>query len=189
MILRAEGPAATLLTARTEAPRGVRGAFGKVEVLQLTSAELHEGFGIALAELDVATPFELAAALGSWRGRQTSANIRKDRLVRLIERRDLLPCFVGYQDVPGVGILPFMSDGPSGRWSLFFEQDGRMTLVETGSDGALTTTADAELFGDVPALSRPVNAWKSLLFGGFSSARKMVAANDDRRLIPVGRRS
>ena len=45
MIIRAiDRPAATLLTARADAPHGVRGPFGKVDVLQLTSTELRESF-------------------------------------------------------------------------------------------------------------------------------------------------
>ena len=186
MIIRAiDRPAATLLTARADAPHGVRGPFGKVEVLQLTSAELRESFGISLAELDVETPFELAAALTQWRGQPTAAHIRKDRLVRLIGRRpSLLPCFVGYQEVPGVGVLPFMSDGPTGKWSLFFEEDGRMTLVEAGENG-LVAIADTDLIGPASTVSRPVRAAKSFLFGGFRSDRG-DAGEGERRVIRIG---
>jgi hypothetical protein len=186
MIIRAiDRPAATLVTARKDAPHGVRGVFGQVEVLQLTSCELRESFGISLAEYDVETPFELAAALTSWRGEPTAAFVRKDRLVRLIGRRpDLLPCFVGYQEVPGVGYLPFMTDGPTGKWSLFFEEDGRMTLVEA-QEGGLAATADADLIGPAAVVAKPVRAAKSFLFGGFRSGRGDAPA-DERRVIRLG---
>lgn len=132
------------------APEGMRGGFGRVDVLQFTSAELAEAFGIRLAPLDVMTPFELAAALEGPGGASSAIRIRKDLLVRLIEqRRHLLPCFVGHQWVDGAGFLPFMTDGPSGKWSLFFEKDGRMALVERVGDRLVVTE---------PETVRPVTA-------------------------------
>ncbi|MDP9413058.1 MAG: hypothetical protein M3Q08_02985 [Pseudomonadota bacterium] len=192
MIIRAiDKPAATLLTMDVAPPAGVRGTFGKIDVLQLTSTELREGFGISLAELDVVTPFELAAALTSWAGRPTAAQIRKNRLVRLIDgRKFLLPCFVGYQEVPGAGMLPFMSDGPPGKWSLFFEEDGRMTLVEAHDDH-LAVTPDNDLVGPMTAVAAgPVATAKSYLFGGFGAGRKSKAqaADGDRRVIKINAR-
>ncbi len=192
MIIRAiSRPAATLLTMAVEPPAGVRGTFGKIDVLQLTSRELREGFAISLAELDVVTPFELAAALSSWAARPTAAQIQKNRLVRLIDcRKYLLPCFVGYQEVPGIGMLPFMSDGPPGKWSLFFEADGRMTLVEAQDQG-LAVTPDSELIGAVAAVAAgPVATAKSYLFGGFGAGRKnkVEAGDGDRRVIRINAR-
>jgi hypothetical protein len=186
MIIRSiDRPSATLLTRRIDAPAGVRGVFGLVEVLQLTSFELRETFGISLAELDVETPFELAAALTHWRGEPTAAHVRKDRLVRLIGRRpDLLPCFVGYQEVSGLGVLPFMSDGPTGKWSLFMEEDGRMTLVEARENG-LVATPDTDLIGPSADVLKPVRAAKSFLFGGFRADRGH-ARDDERRVIRIG---
>lgn len=192
MIIRAiNRPAATLLTMAVEPPAGVCGTFGKIDVLQLTSTELREGFGISLADVDVVTPFELAAALTSWAGRPTAAQIRKNRLVRLIDRREyLLPCFLGYQEVPGTGMLPFMSDGPPGKWSLFFEADGRMTLVEA-QDNRLAVTPDADLIGPMAAVAAgPMATAKSFLFGGFAGGRKnkAEARDGDRRVIKINAR-
>ncbi len=192
MIIRAiDRPAATLLTMGVAPPAGVRGTFGKVDVLQLTSTELREAFGIYLAELDVVTPFELAVALMSWAGRPTAAQIRKNRLVRLIDRRKfLLPCFVGYQEVPGIGMLPFMSDGPTGMWSLFFEEDGRMTLVEA-HENRLAVTPDTDLVGPVAVVAAgPVATAKSFLFGGLRGGRKNKAepGDGDRRVIKINAR-
>ena len=184
MIVRAiDRPSATLLIGRTYAPPGVRGAFGRIDVLQLTSAELRESFGIRLAELDVETPFELVAALTRFRGERTAAEIRNNRLVRLIDRRpDLLPSFVGYQDVPGLGFLPFMSDGPPGKWSLFFEDDGRMTLVER-PEGELVVTTEPELVTPARPAAEPVSA--SFLLSAVRR-RMAPAANEERRVIRIG---
>lgn len=186
MIIRAiDRPATILLTARTAAPRDVLGVFGRVEVLQLTSSELHESFGITLADFDVVSPFELAAALTSRRGEATAANLRKDRLVRLIDRRAfMLPCFVGYQQVPRLGLLPFMTDGPQGQWSLFFEVDGRMTLVE-GAGHTLKVTPDAELVGPMAA---PVRVARSFLFRGRNAARPPAERHEEGRVIHIGAR-
>ena len=183
MIVRAIGrPSATLLIGRTPAPPGVRGAFGRIDVLQLTSSELWESFGIRLAELDVETPFELVAALTRFRGEPTAAEIRNNRLVRLIDRRpDLLPSFVGYQDVPGLGLLPFMSDGPPGTWSLFFEEDGRMTLVERPEAERVVTTEPDLAAPARPAL-HPLSA--SFLLGGIRR-RKAPAPQEERRVIRI----
>lgn len=188
MIVRAiDRPSSTLLTSRTYPPPGVRGAFGRIDVLQLTSAELRETFGIRLAELDVETPFELVAALTRFRGERTAAEIRKNRLVRLIDRRgDLLPSFVGYQDVPGVGLLPFMSDGPPGKWSLFFEQDGRMTLVERPEQQLIITT-EPELVEPSKAAAEPETAARSFLLGGIRRRKPAPpAADEERRVIRIG---
>ena len=186
MIIRAvDRPATSLLTSPTAAPSGVRGVFGRVEVLQLTSSEIRESFGISLAELDVVSPFELAAALTRWRGQPTAAHLRKDRLMRLIDRREfLMPCFVGYQEVPGVGLLPFMTDGPPGKWSLFFEEDGRMSLVEAEED-RLRVTAETELLG--PITAKPERPARSFLFRGRGPAKARIVESDaDRRVIRIG---
>ena len=186
MIIRAvDRPATSLLTSPTVAPKGVRGVFGQVEVLQLTSLELRESFGISLAEFDVVSPFELAAALTKWRGEPTAAHVRKDRLIRLIDRREhLMPCFVGYQRVPGLGLLPFMTDGAPGKWSLFFEEDGRMSLVEAEGD-RLLITGETDLLGPVTVKAeRPV---RSFLFRGRGPAKPPVVETDpDRRVIRIG---
>ena len=177
MIIRAIGRAsARLLTQRTGAPAGVLGTFGSIDVLQLTSPELRETFGIMLGELDAITPFELAAALDRFDKRRTAARIRKDRLVRLIEERKfLLPCFVGYQEVPGQGLLPFMTDGAPGKWSLFFEPDGRITLVEADG-GRLQVTSDSSQDRE-PAATVLAKA-KSFLSTGLGTARKMLVGGD-----------
>ena len=178
MIVRtAERASVHLLTHPTRPPARVRGTFGVIEVLQLTSAELRETLGISLSETDVASPFELAAALTRRNGRRTEAHIRNDRLVRLIERRkNLLPCFVGYQEVAGVGTLPFMTDAVPGAWSLFFEEDGRMTLVERRGSLLAVTDDDALL---EPARAAPVaERARALLFAGWGArARGHSRAN------------
>jgi len=122
-----------------QAPAGLERAFGKLDVLRYGSAELRERFGITLAETDFHTAFELVETLRSDRGRATAVTLRKRDLARLIDKRPgLIPCFVGYQEAPQ-GLLPFMTDGHRSRWSLFFEPDGEMTLVETRGDQLLVT--------------------------------------------------
>ncbi len=122
---------------------GLAGTFGCIAVLRFTSTELREAFGITLAETDVETAFEAAAALA--RGAAPGSRLRNDRLARLLaERPNLLPCFVGHQQAPDGHVRPFLTDGPSGTWSLFFEDDGRLSLVEAGTAG-LTLTGEERL--------------------------------------------
>ena len=150
------------------------GTVGEVEVLQLTSAELRDTFGITLSDTDCETPFELAAALGRHCGKATAARIRNDRLVRLLDRRkDLLPCFVGYQQVAGLGLLPFMTDGVPGCWSLFFEQDGRMTLAERRGNG-IEIIGESDLLDPVAEPPRAMEKARSLLFGGAGATLRMI---------------
>lgn len=145
MIVRMlDATSAPPLAQSAPAPDGLGGRFASLDVLEFTSAELDEAFGIRLAQFDARTAFELAALL---EGGETGLRcaIRKDLLVRLIEaRRDLLPCFVGFQHVGGGRSVAFMTDGPCGKWSLFFDEDGRMTLVERRGD-RFDVVGDGEL--------------------------------------------
>jgi hypothetical protein len=176
MIVRAINRAVTpLLTSPVDAPAGVRGLFGRIQVLELTSTELRESFGILLAPLDVETAEELFAALKRHRDRPTAARIDEDRLIRLIDGGQVsLPCFVGYVDVPGVGLLPFLSDGAPGKWSLFLEEDGGMTLVEC-RHAQLCVTADRQLAQPALATVTPISKAREALVGSLSSARKILA--------------
>ena len=180
MIIRLlEGRSCPFLLARCDAPAGVPGSFGRVEVLKFTSADLREKLGIRVADIDAQSAFELATLLTA----QTEAKIRKDRLARLVGRRpEMLPCFVGYQEGAGAGTLPFMTDAVPGRWSLFFEPDGRMTLVEW-TDRGFVVTNDAEL---VPLGLAPAIPWsKSLLSGSLGAARRMIGrSRSPTRAVP-----
>jgi hypothetical protein len=174
MIIRAFS-SATLLGVPTPAPAGVLGTFGTIDVLKLTSAELLETYGIGLSATDLDTPFELAAGLAARDGRRTAAQLRNDKVVRALARRPfLLPCFVGYQEAPGIGLLPFMSDGVPGRWSLFFEPDGRMSLVECRA-GALAVTGHAELVDADRRLPNPIAKARWLLRGKLPVINKSAA--------------
>jgi len=118
-----------------DVPDAVGGRFGRVELLRFTSAELRELTGVSLLPTDLHTTFELAPALARTTERTTDALIRNNRLARVIASRPfLLPAFVGYQETGGAGLLPFMTDGVPGKWSLFFEPDGRMTLIRWEGD-------------------------------------------------------
>ena len=178
MIIRVFDNATEHLSFHQAGPAGVRGTFGKIEVLQFASTQLHQLFGIALADTDVDNAFALAAALARHNDRPTKLKRRNDRLARLVQQRAyLLPCFIGYQETPEEGLLPFMTDGPSGRWSLFFEGDGRMTLVE--HDGSsLILTADDALHG--PPISPPVAPAPARGAAAIRAAMKLIR---DARLV------
>ena len=176
MIVRTtERPSAHLLTRSVRSPEKMHGTAGEVEVLQLTSSELRETFAVRLRETDCENPFELTAALARCEGEATAARIRNDRLVRVLNRRtDLLPCFVGYQDVPGVGLLPFMTDGVPGCWSLFFEEDGRMILAERRGE-CIELIGESDLLEPVPAEPGTLDKARSWLFAGAGAAARLVA--------------
>ena len=176
MIVRPIVRAATpLLSLPTEPPAGLRGVFGRIEVLELTSTELHESFGIRLAPLDVETAEELLAALEAHGDRATASQVDEDRLLRLIGTGQVrLPCYIGYSEVPGTGLLPFLTDGPPGKWSLFLEEDGRMTLVEC-RNGRLCITPDRQLAGPALAAVTPMSRAREAMIGSLGSARKMMA--------------
>jgi hypothetical protein len=96
--------------------------------------------------------------------------LRNDRLARLLAQRPhLLPCFVGHQHAPDGHVRPFLTDGPSGAWSLFFEDDGRLTLVEAGAAG-LTLTPDEQL---QPSASP--RAAGGFLLNGLQKAKDAIA--------------
>jgi hypothetical protein len=168
------GPGQELLLASCAAPEHVIGGFAAIDILALTSSQLRETFGIRMTDGDAETPFQLAEFLqGRGAGRPVAA-LRKDRLARLIDLRpELLPCFVGYQEVSGVGILPFMTDAVPSRWSLFFESDGRMTLVERGK-GGFTLTLDRDLAPSPFVASNSER--RSFLMNGLETTRRALAA-------------
>lgn len=140
---------------KAEGPPDADQAFGRLDVLRYTSAELGDRFGIGFAEHDVHTVFELVEALRSNRGEATAVRIPKRDIAHLIDKRpSLLPCFVGYQEVPRIGVLPFMTDGHRSRWSLFFDARGAMTLVENLGDH-LRVTPHAALGLPPPRAERP----------------------------------
>jgi hypothetical protein len=172
MIIRVPSDAAAeLCRFETKHVDGHALPFGQIDVLRFTSAELRQRFGIEIAETDVLTAFELAHALG---GRGITAKVRNDRVARVVQQRELVPCFVAYQQLPGAGNLPFMTDGPSGRWSLFFDTDGRMTLVER--DGhQFHVTFQEELLHEKPQPTPTASKAKGFLLAGLRSAKKVLA--------------
>lgn len=145
------------------------GAFGRIDVLQLTSRELQDMYKIELRDLDVQTPFELAAALEGSKGAPTAARVRKDRLVRLVLQRNLLPCFVGYQEVRMQGLLPFMTDGPHGRWSLFFAANGEVVLVERAGEQLHVLIVDP-----AEVRSTGIGRVQNLVADSMKSARRLL---------------
>ena len=146
--------------------------FARLDLLKLTSTKLDQQFGIRLADTDVGGAFELASALSRVDGKPTAAPIRKDRIARLIAARPtLLPCFIGYRQSED-GLLPFMTDGPSGKWSLFFDAEGHATLVEhRGGEWTITPDVDrpASAAGSPAALAET----GGLLLGRLRKAARM----------------
>lgn len=171
MIIRVPSDAAAQLCRfETKHVDGHALPFGQIDVLRFTSSELRQRFGIEIAETDVLTAFELAHALCA---RGVTAKFRNDRVARLVQQRDLVPCFVAYQQLPCAGTLPFMTDGASGKWSLFFDTDGRMTLVER--DGRqLHVTPQEELLHEEPQPALATSKAKGFLLAGLRSAKKVL---------------
>ena len=156
-------------------PEGIGGTFGRIDVLRFTSVELKALFGISLAEVDVENTFSLAEALRGPPGRRTVLKPRNNRLARVMQQRPyLFPCFVAYQEVPGVRLLPFMSDGPSSGWSMFFEADGGMSLAEA-AHGSLVITPHHALAGVAPA-DKAGSSGGPIPLNPLKAARKMFSA-------------
>ena len=179
MIIRLNDPKDFLVKERVQAPGG--GAeFGRINPLMFTSTELRERFGIRLSETDCTTAFEVVGGLSELQGKSSHAHIPKNRVARLVASRPwLLPCFVAHQESPDGTILPMMTDGHDSRWSLFFEEDGAMTLVEFDG-GEWKITPDSELISDRGERSTPVTETKSFLLNRLRSARKMLARSDSK---------
>jgi hypothetical protein len=165
----------SLVKRAVSAPSKDGGEFGCINLLMFTSIELRQRFGFRLADSDVASVAELIPALAD----AITVEVFEARIVRLLEARPkLLPCFIGYQETPAGTVLPFMTDGPDGRWSLFFDQKGAMTLVEF-SEGQWRVTPDAELLPKIPRQSNRIAETKSFLLNGMRSARKMLVRSEN----------
>jgi hypothetical protein len=155
------------------------GEFGCINLLMFTSIELRQRFGLRIADSDVTTEAELIEALAGFDGQPSGAQIREERLARLLEARpNLLPCFIGYQETPGGTLLPLMTDGSDSRWSLFFDEKGAMTLVEF-IEGQWRITRQAELLPELPRRGDAIAETKTLLLNGIRSARKMLVRSDN----------
>lgn len=169
----------SLVKQSVAAPAKSGGEYGSINLLMFTSIELRQRFGLRIAESDVADEAELIQGLTASNGHPTGANIREARIARLLEARPkLLPCFIGYQETPAGTLLPLMTDGPDGRWSLFFDEKGAMTLIEF-SEGQWRITPEAELLPEAPRRADPIAETKSFLLNGMRSARKMLVRSDD----------
>jgi len=181
MIIRLTGKvAAPLVKERTRAPDDIGGEFGRIDLLKLTSRELRERLGITLSPGDFLTTFEVADALTSEGSRPTDAVVRKNRIARVIASQPvLLPCFVAYQRMADGTVLPQMTDAHESKWSLFFEQDGRMTLAQYDEDWRITP--DAELAPLLPLPLGRLGETKGFLLNRFKSAKKMLARSDQDR--------
>jgi hypothetical protein len=161
------------------APSKGGGEFGCINLLMFTSVELRQRFGLSMADSDVTDAAELIRGLAQTNGRPTGAQVRETRIGQLLEARpNLLPCFLGYQETPSATMLPLMTDGPDGRWSLFLDDKGAMTLVEF-SAGQWRITADAELLPEPTRRADPIAETKSFLLNGIRSARKMLARSEN----------
>jgi hypothetical protein len=168
----------SLVRERVPAPGG--GEFGTINVLALTSIELRQRFGLTLADTDVASAFELVRSLTKLETGPTNARIRKARLARLIDARPaLLPCFIAYQETPKGSMLPLMTDGPEGRWSLFFEEDGAMTLAEF-QGGHWRITPESELLPEAAQKADPIAETKSFLLNSIRTAKAKLVGSGDR---------
>ena len=154
--------------------------YGRINLLMFTSAELRENFGISLSETDFATAFELARALTHHGDRELGLPIRKSNVARAVANRPgLLPSFVAYQEMPGGRLLPLMTDGHESNWSLLFDEEGEMTLVEYRA-GTWKVTAQAELLPPVPEKASPLVETKGFLLNGIRSAKKMLVRPDGK---------
>jgi hypothetical protein len=174
MIIRLyETTETSLVKARISAP-GDAPEFGTINLLMFSSVELRQRFGLTLADGDVTNAAELIQGLAELNGRPTAAHIQEARMARLLEARpSLLPCFIGYQETPAGTVLPLMTDGPDGRWSLFLDDKGAVTLVEF-SAGQWRITPDGELLPETTRRADPIAETKSFLLNGIRSARKML---------------
>jgi hypothetical protein len=169
----------SLVKRAVSAPSKGGGEFGCINLLMFTSIELRQRFGFRIADSDVASVPELIQAVGGAKGAPSGVQVSEERIAQLLEARPkLLPCFIGYQETPAGTVLPLMTDGPDGRWSLFFDQKGAMTLVEF-SEGQWRITPDAELLPKIPRRSDPIAETKSFLLNGIRSARKMLVRSED----------
>jgi hypothetical protein len=184
MIIRLyETSETTLVKQRFSAPPEIGGEFGCISLLMFTSIELRQRFGLNIGTMEVASAAELVQELG----RTTEGapepgvpGVPEASILQLLETRpNLLPCFVARQETPTGKMLPLMSDGPEGRWSLFFGEKGALTLVEY-SKGEWRVTGQEDL---LPKSKRadPLAETKSFLLSSFKSARKMLARSDDGR--------
>jgi hypothetical protein len=162
------------------APSKGGGDFGCINLLMFTSVELRQRFGLRIADSDVTNAAELIQGLVEAEGQPTGAPIRETRLAQLLEARpSLLPCFIGYQETPAGTVLPLMTDGPDGRWSLFLDENGAITLVEF-SEGQWRITPEAELLPEMPRRPAALAETRSFLLNGFRSARNMLVRSDNR---------
>lgn len=109
--------------------------YGRIDVLQLTAGELFEMYAIRLAADPIRNPEDFLTGRG----------IDGSRLAGLLQYCPVaLPCMAGVQRIPRAGTLPFLSDGPAGQWSLFFEPDGRTTLITRAGDRLVATYPDGD---------------------------------------------
>jgi hypothetical protein len=181
MIIRIyETTETSLVKERMSAPADPGAEFGTINLLMFSSVELRQRFGLNIAGTDARNAAELIQALASCEGQPTDVQIEDVRLTRLLEARpNLLPCFVAYQETPTGKLLPLMTDGPEGRWSLFFATTGAMTLVEL-QGGQWRVFTEAELLPGVRTRS-PITETKSFLLNGLRTARSKLVRSDDRR--------
>jgi hypothetical protein len=156
------------------------GEYGCINLLMFTSMELRQRFALRIADSDVSDAAELIQALAETEGQVTGGELREAKVGRLLEARpNLLPCFIAYQETPSGAVLPLMTDGPDGRWSLFLDEKGAMTLVEF-AEGQWRSTSEAELLPEIPRRADPIAETKSFLLNGFKSARKMLVRSEGR---------
>jgi hypothetical protein len=181
MIIRIyETTETTLVKERTSAPADSGAEFGTINLLMFSSVELRQRFGLKIAGADARNAAELTQALASSEGRPTDVGTEEVRLTRLLEARpNLLPCFIAYQETPAGKLVPLMTDGPEGKWSLFVAPTGAMTLVEY-QGGEWRVTTEAELLPDVSTRS-PIAETRSFLLNGWRTARSKLVRSDDRR--------
>ena len=154
--------------------------YGRINLLMFTSGELRENFGISLSETDFATAFELARALTHHGDEELGLPIRKSNVARAVASQpELLPSFVAYQKMPGGRLLPLMTDGHESNWSLLFDEEGEMTLVQYRA-GAWKVTPQAELLPAVSEKANPLIETKGFLLNGIRSAKKMLVRSDGK---------
>lgn len=142
-------------------------SFHAVDVLKLSSAELLDRHGLRVSEFGMTDRADVIAALA---GFLDGPPLRA--AADLLDVLDLpSPCYLGWQEVNGVATHPFLSDGTAARWSAFFDDEGRATLVERSGDELQLTDCDkmAPVAGTVPGRAQDVLAairrripWKGL---------------------------
>lgn len=113
-------------------------SFRTIDILKLSSSDLRDCYALEIGEFGMFDCADIVAALaGFLRGEPLRA------AARLLDTIDFpKPCYIGWRETGDEFLDPFLTDGPTGRWSLFFSADGRASVVEQKAGQLLLTAND-----------------------------------------------